>query len=1307
MAVKTGTFNQKTSAGTQAITGLGFQPEIVLFFSSGATVDDTYQANYNGMFGVTMGTGASDSGSVASSSEDNKTTGIHNSSGRAAKKAITFCEFGEVVKSEADLDSFDSDGFTLDWTTADAVARKINYIAVSGFTSVKLVEFTTDAGAGNQSVTGVGFIPDAVINIWETNPTTASTPYITASGGIGLGAFDSSDEWGVGGWDEETNDTTTRGGQSNIAFLSMLNSAGGFRVGSFVSMDADGFTFNLPAAFGPRAMCYALCLKGGPQIALGMIDKTNSLTGSVIESIGFRPGGIILATANSGLDSSNIADVMMSVGVVDRTNQETMEFHADQATTSDCNKINIPNRGVLGNRNHDSTVEAQAHCDHFNADGFQLNWGSSSGIDFNIGYIAFQGDAAEVTGEALKVFTGVFDKKTSNGTQAITGIGFTPKVLMCWYGGATSDDTWQDFLRRGFGAATSSTNRYACGDSAEEDLTTSNCQVTKSPAHVISIVSPSGTLEGEADLTSFDSDGFTLEWTNSNATAYKIHYLALGGDDEIEGAKVVSFVTSLSTGNQSITGIGFRPDTVICFGNTRFNSQEDGVHVNGGLLLGVSDGVNNVGTQAFLLDNSATENHSRTIDIDGFIEGADSIGFEDLHSVFVSMDDDGFTFNQINASPSPGYRIFALCIQGVYTTTKNFNSEVSTTGNKAYTGVGFTPVGLLTFGSTQSVDDAAANRGIFNIGASDGTNSNAIMSGAERGVGDLACISKVGSIVVIDTTDPMATLATTEEGTLTSFDSDGFTVNWVTSDANAVRNLYMAFERNFIQSSPAELNDVAATALSVLDLSQLSSSSTQIARSVSSVLSLIQAVRPSIAFRSASSALGLTQLAQATISFGDVFTPSVESVLSLSQVAIVNNAISVSASNILALDHEATNDSILEHSASSTLSLAQALAHNFVLASASNVVSLTQSSGAGKNIPESAANVLALAQVLAHNFILSSASNVMALSQAASASVDQAVFISAENTFSLSQTVTQIIDHNLRIPFDQIDDQATLALTQSVLVARNLRIDVSTALALVSEVTLKEHNESIETFLSLAQKVGRKIPISASNVLFLQQEVCRIFKASSQLNLISGVVNTKGRNATSVIPFVQIATVLSEYARLLSQNLNIRQSVSLIHESSTPNIECTYSPFVGEVTSGITPPPTTIPVLGSAILTLTYPFEDPTTTIVLRNPELNNSERFQFARINRTTRGGDLKIFSDPTWPKQETLKIHIESLTSAQKDSLQSFFEDNLGLEIGLLDDENRQWKGIITQPDADFTDVRGDGCTYAVIFEFEGELQ
>ena len=396
MGVKAGTFVQKTSPGAQAIAGLGFQPQLILFFSSGVTSSGSYADHQNAMHGMTVGTAAGDNGSVSTSSQDGQTTGTHNSSGRAARKAITFCEFGDALKAESDLTSFDADGFTLNWTTADAVARIINFIAVDGFTDVKVIEWQLNGSAGNQSVTGVGFTPDVVISIWEQNDNLNSTPYVANDGGIGIGAFDGTVEWGMSTFDEEGNDTTTRRNQSNVDLWAGSNVAGTARYANFVSMDADGFTINVASSFTPECIIYSLCLKGGPQISLGSINKPANQTGSVFESISFRPAGVLLASARvNGAKATGTDGAQLSVGVADENDQHATEWFVAQAATSDAGMVNIIDRCILMNVNHDATIETQGSCEQFTSDGFNINWGASSGVSEFLSYIAFEESASD------------------------------------------------------------------------------------------------------------------------------------------------------------------------------------------------------------------------------------------------------------------------------------------------------------------------------------------------------------------------------------------------------------------------------------------------------------------------------------------------------------------------------------------------------------------------------------------------------------------------------------------------------------------------------------------------------------------------------------------------------------------------------------------------------------------------------------------------------------------------------------------------------------------------------------------------
>lgn len=167
------------------------------------------------------------------------------------------------------------------------------------------------------------------------------------------------------------------------------------------------------------------------------------------------------------------------------------------------------------------------------------------------------------------------------------------------------------------------------------------------------------------------------------------------------------------------------------------------------------------------------------------------------------------------------------------------------------------------------------------------------------------------------------------------------------------------------------------------------------------------------------------------------------------------------------------------------------------------------------------------------------------------------------------------------------------------------------------------------------------------------------------------------------------------------------ESQTFLQQSVTFNIqggtcpEKEYSPFVGE--GGVVP--TTPPVLGSATLTLTHPRVAPTLTLTLKNPEFGNADVIRFTKIDRLTRGGDRKFFSDSGWGKTQSFELDVVNVceTTATIDEILEFLNTSLGEEIGLLDWENRQWKGIIVAPETDVTPQVGG---HRVRIIFEGEL-
>jgi hypothetical protein len=72
----------------------------------------------------------------------------------------------------------DPDGFTIRWTTNEARADIIHYIALGGtdITNAVASDFTMTTGSGTQDVTGLGFQPDFLMFLSVEHTTASPMP---------------------------------------------------------------------------------------------------------------------------------------------------------------------------------------------------------------------------------------------------------------------------------------------------------------------------------------------------------------------------------------------------------------------------------------------------------------------------------------------------------------------------------------------------------------------------------------------------------------------------------------------------------------------------------------------------------------------------------------------------------------------------------------------------------------------------------------------------------------------------------------------------------------------------------------------------------------------------------------------------------------------------------------------------------------------------------------------------------------------------------------------------------------------------
>lgn len=134
------------------------------------------------------------------------------------------------------------------------------------------------------------------------------------------------------------------------------------------------------------------------------------------------------------------------------------------------------------------------------------------------------------------------------------------------------------------------------------------------------------------------------------------------------------------------------------------------------------------------------------------------------------------------------------------------------------------------------------------------------------------------------------------------------------------------------------------------------------------------------------------------------------------------------------------------------------------------------------------------------------------------------------------------------------------------------------------------------------------------------------------------------------------------------------------------------------------PVASTLVIAPQLTVTLSYPIVSPTHTITIPAPLFGNREELQVTRIQRKSLGGDLKVFTDENWARIRTLRWQFEHVDDTLLAEYFDFLLFSLGLEIKIVDYENRTWHGFIVTPETESTDISPDHCDNTIGFEFIG---
>ncbi len=375
---------------------------------------------------------------------------------------------------------------------------------------------------------------------------------------------------------------------------------------------------------------------------------------------------------------------------------------------------------------------------------------------------------------SLSTKYGQFAAPLANGNSAVSGLGFQPKLVFFFTQLSTANDTYL--------GVTGAIGSFGMTDGTTQVAFGGNHGTTNPASTSFCLTFSNFTTSTRAAITSLDADGFTLNWSGTSA-ADLVGYFAIGGAD-LTNVKIVSKTLPAAVGAQAITGVGFKPDCVFNIGHFSNN-------VDTKLSWGGASSLTHRGYQSYTRDSSSVQKaFTSTTNFIGGIDNSAGTIIQYLEGDIQSFDSDGFTVNWTTVTSAETNTYYALCLKGASFYVGSI-AQPGANGNQAITGLGFSPKGILAlsnsqygagvttgYGNTIAAASSSSAYGMRNIQSNIGTGT--LSTGFTSNTSFLRFISAVTPTINSDCT-------------VSSFDSDGFTLNWSATDANARNTFYLAF----------------------------------------------------------------------------------------------------------------------------------------------------------------------------------------------------------------------------------------------------------------------------------------------------------------------------------------------------------------------------------------------------------------------------------------------------------------------------------------------------------------------------------
>ena len=263
------------------------------------------------------------------------------------------------------------------------------------------------------------------------------------------------------------------------------------------------------------------------------------------------------------------------------------------------------------------------------------------------------------------------------------------------------------------------TDNVAIGVGSQNNSATTVCNRTHQTSYNIYPLSNNGGIYESAVQSSYNASPPKIchNWSNSANDGYNYFLMALGGDD-VENISIDQIQTKTSTGLQSYTGPGFKPDFLICLGVASLSTLP---YADAHMVcqFGMSDGSTDAGYYNASIDGQGVQSKTYSVQSSNFIHVLDGNANDQVVAGVKSFDSNGYTLNYTDVSSA--MRVTVIAVKGPAAKVIATTQPTSNTTNDL--NAGFVPKAGICVGSMKTASETGSNHNRFSIGTWDEQNN--------------------------------------------------------------------------------------------------------------------------------------------------------------------------------------------------------------------------------------------------------------------------------------------------------------------------------------------------------------------------------------------------------------------------------------------------------------------------------------------------------------------------------------------------------------------------------------------------------